>query len=312
MKVLITGGAGFIGSHIVEELLKNHYEVVVLDNFITGHKKNIPIGVKYYEADIRDSVDEIFKLEEPDFVIHQAAQVSVSKSMKDPLYDSEENILGTINILDACIKYKTKKIIYASTAAIYGNPNYLPVDEMHPYNSVSFYGLSKLNGESYIKLFSKLYGMQYTILRYSNVFGMRQDTNGEAGVIAIFINRLLHGESPTVFGDGNQTRDFIFVKDVAQANVRALEYGHNETFNISTQTKVSINKIIEEMKAILQEPISTLYGQEREGDIRHSYLKNEKAKNILRWQPKYRLREGLQETLHYYKDEMTNDRKQMI
>jgi UDP-glucose 4-epimerase len=299
MKVLITGGAGFIGSSIARELLKNNIETVIIDNLVSGNKRNVPEGSVFYKGDICKDLDHIFAAEQPDYVIHQAAQVSVANSLVDPVYDGNENIIGTINLLKACVKYNTKKIIFSSSAALYGSPKYLPIDEKHPVAPVSPYGLSKLCAEFYIKLFSELYNLNFTILRYSNVFGHRQDVNGEAGVIAIFIERLLKGDSINIYGDGLQTRDFIFVRDVARANVAALTHGDNNIINISSQTQISILDTVKEITKLLNVSNTPIYLDERPGDIKHSILSNEYAKEILKWKPEYCLATGLNEMVEY-------------
>ena len=270
---------------------------------MTGNKENLSGTLTFYQADIRNEqeIDNIFAVERPDYVIHQAAQVSVSRSLAQPVYDGEENILATINILKASYKCNVKKLVFASTAAIYGVPKYLPINEQHSLNPISFYGLSKMNAESYIRLYAKLYGLRYTILRYANVYGMRQDTNGEAGVIAIYVDKLLNHENPIVYGDGRQTRDFIFVKDVAKANVQALTHGDNETFNISNQSRTSILEVVEELTDILQIKTMPIFKAARKGDIRDSYLSNEKARAQLQWEPKYTFVEGLAATVNCVK-----------
>ncbi|WP_181351276.1 NAD-dependent epimerase/dehydratase family protein [Thalassobacillus sp. CUG 92003] len=303
MKVLVTGGAGFIGSHIVEELIDSHYEVVVVDNLVTGHMKNLLPQVKFYNQDIRKNLDDLFAKEKPDYVIHQAAQVSVSQSFTDPLYDCEENIVATLNILQSSAKHKVKKVVFASTAAVYGNPSYLPIDEAHHVQPISFYGLTKAHAEKYIKLFAHTHNLEFSILRYANVFGPRQDAHGEAGVVALFIEKLIRGEPPVIFGDGKQTRDFVFVKDVARANVAALENGKNEIFNIGTGQETSINEIIDQLAITLGRPIQATLHEAREGDIRSSVLQNYRAQSMLRWEPCYSLREGLLQTVQFYKQE---------
>jgi UDP-glucose 4-epimerase len=304
MKVLITGGAGFIGSHIVEALLDSQYEVVVVDNLVTGNMKNLPPQVRFYKQDVRRNIDDTFAKEEPDYVIHQAAQVSVSQSFIDPLYDCEENILTTLNILQACVRHKVKKIVFASTAAIYGNPIYLPIDEAHPLQPISFYGLSKAHAEKYIQIFADTHHLDYSILRYANVYGPRQDARGEAGVIAIFIEKLIRGESPIIFGDGKQTRDFIFVKDVARANVAALAHGKNEVLNISMGQEISIHEVIEQLAVTIENPIHPILRPAREGDIRSSVLQNYRAQSMLHCSPCYSLQEGLLETVQFYQQEL--------
>lgn len=300
MKVLVAGGAGFIGSHIVDELLEKKYEVVVIDNLITGHESRIPNGVKFIKADIRDSLDAVFMSEKPDVIIHQAAQVSVANSTVQPSYDADENIMGTINLLKQSVKYNIKKFIFASSAAIYGNPGQLPITENHPSQPISFYGLSKLTAESYIQLFSKFYGISYAILRYSNVYGMRQDANGEAGVIAIFKEKILSGENPAIYGDGLQTRDFIFVKDVSKANVAAITYGNNGIYNISSNSQVTVLDIIQEFESNTNSNVTPVFCEAREGDIRDSVLSNDKARSELKWTPEDTIRTGLKKTLDHY------------
>ncbi|SDJ26614.1 NAD-dependent epimerase/dehydratase family protein [Salimicrobium halophilum] len=304
MKVLITGGAGFIGSHIAEELLEAGYEVVIVDLLITGKKTNIPLGARFYKRDIREKLDDIFQKEQPDYVIHQAAQVSVGASMKEPVYDSRTNVVGTVNLLQACVTYKVKKFVFASSAAVYGNPEYLPIDENHSVSPLSFYGLSKWTAEMYIRRFSDIYGLSYTILRYANVYGMRQDTQGEAGVIAIFTDELLHGRSPVVFGDGGQTRDFIFVKDVARANRLALEAGDGETINVGSGSRVSLIELIRLLENTMAQPVIPVFEEEREGDIRESVLANQKAADLLGWQQRYSLAEGISRTVTYRRSEL--------
>ncbi|MFK2826709.1 NAD-dependent epimerase/dehydratase family protein [Bacillus sp. B190/17] len=305
MKVLITGGAGFIGSHITEELLLQHHQVAVVDNLSSGKRSQVPLEADFYEEDIRKrGLDNIFSDFQPDCVIHLAAQVSVSKSLQAPFKDGEENILATINVLQCCVKHHVKKLIFSSTAALYGSPKYLPIDEQHGVKPISFYGLSKKIAESYIKMFSDIHGLTYTILRYANVYGMKQDANGEAGVVSTFIERLLTNQPLHIFGDGTQTRDFIFVKDVAKANVAALTKGENEIMNISTEKQTSILDIVNELKAITYSDISPVFDHERQGDIKSSCLSNKKAAHVLKWKPVYSLTNGLKETIGFYQKEM--------
>ncbi|WJE15009.1 NAD-dependent epimerase/dehydratase family protein [Halobacillus sp. ACCC02827] len=304
MKVLVTGGAGFIGSHIAEELIRQNYEVVVVDNLVTGKKENIPNEAPFYFADVRGDIDEVFAKEKPHIVIHQAAQVSVSYSMTHPGYDAEENIRGTINVMEMCVKYNVQKFIFASSAAVYGTPEYLSIDENHPVSPISFYGLSKQNAEKYIQMFSDAFGLNYTILRYSNVYGIRQDTKGEAGVVALFIEKAIKGEDIKVFGDGKQTRDFIFVKDVAAANAAACMMGNREIINISHYSSTSVMNIIEQLSLISGERLPYSLHPERPGDIRDSILSNSKASQVLKWAPSYNFSQGLKETMNDYQKDM--------
>jgi UDP-glucose 4-epimerase len=300
MKVLITGGAGFIGSHIAEALIESRYDVAVVDNLVTGYEKNLPPAVRFYKQDVRMDLDDLFAAEKPDYVIHQAAQVSVSHSFIDPLYDCEENILATLNILQACVRHNVKKVVFASTAAVYGNPVYLPVDEAHPLLPISFYGLTKGHAEKCIQIYGDTHQLDYSILRYANVYGPRQDARGEAGVVSIFIEKLIQGEEPIIFGDGKQTRDFIFVKDVARANVAALTSASKEILNIGAGQEVSIQEIINQLAMIIEKPVQPLLRPVREGDIRSSVLQNERAQLMLGWSPGHSLEEGLRETVRFY------------
>lgn len=307
MKVLVTGGAGFIGSHIVDLLIENGYEVVIVDNLSTGKKEFINKKAIFYKKDITDDdLYEIFEKEKPDYVIHQAAQIDVQKSIDNPVFDAKVNVLGTVNLLECCRKSGVKKVIYASSAAVYGNPEYLPIDEKHKVNPISYYGISKHTAEHYFEVYSQLYGLKYTILRYANVYGIRQDPKGEGGVISIFIDKMLKSERPIIFGDGNQTRDFVYVKDVAKANLLALEKGDNEVVNISTNKPTSINELVEIMNKIMNISLEPIYTEPRKGDIVHSYLDNKKALDVLGWKPEYSLEDGLKETIEYYKRVTSN------
>ena len=305
MKILVTGGAGFIGSHIVDLLIENGYEVVIVDNLSTGKEEFINKKAIFYKKDITDDdLYEIFEKEKPDYVVHQAAQIDVQRSIDDPVFDAKVNVLGTVNLLECCRKSGVKKIVYASSAAVYGNPEYLPIDEVHKINPISYYGISKHTAEHYFEVYSQLYDLKYTILRYANVYGIRQDPKGEGGVISIFIDKMLKGERPIIFGDGNQTRDFVYVKDVAKANLLALEKGDSEVVNISTNKATSINKLVELMNEIMNTSLEPIYTEPRKGDIVHSYLDNKKALDVLGWKPEYSLEEGLKETIEYYKGEI--------
>ncbi|WAM33094.1 SDR family oxidoreductase [Caldicellulosiruptor morganii] len=302
MAVLVTGGAGFIGSHIVDRLIERGYDVVVVDNLISGNARNINPKAKFYKRDIRDDLEDIFKENRIEFCIHQAAQVSVSKSMEDPLLDCSVNILGTVNLLNYCRKYSVKKFVYASSAAVYGEPKYLPVDEKHPEDPLSFYGISKLSAEKYIERFAESCGFEYVIFRYSNVYGPRQDPFGEGGVVAIFCERMQNAKDVTIFGDGNQTRDFIYVEDVAEANCLVLENSVSGIFNLSTNTRTSVNDLFEMISSLTGYKKNAIYAPKREGDIDHSCLDNSLLKSAFSFSPKYQLKEGLQITIEYFKD----------
>ena len=304
-KILVTGGAGFIGSNVVDALLDNEHEVVVLDNLSTGFHTNINPKVTFYNVDIRDEnkVRRIFELEKPDFVNHHAAQMDVHRSTREPIFDAQCNILGSLNLIIQSVATGVKKFIYASTGgAIYGEPKYLPVDENHPINPISQYGISKHTVEHYLYLYSVNHGLKYTVLRYPNVYGPRQNPHGEAGVIAIFTQKMLNNQRPTIFGDGNQTRDYTFVSDIVEANIFALTKGDNTIYNIGAGIEISVQQIFDSLKAILNEGAKEqpIYGDERIGEIQRICLDATKAKRELEWIPKTRFHHGLKRTVEYY------------
>ena len=295
MKILVTGGAGFIGSHLVDEALEEGYDVVTIDNLNNGKLENLNKDAKFYKVDIVDidNLSLVFEKEKPDYVIHLAAQISLRESLKNPIYDAEQNILGSINILECCRKFNVKKVVYASSAAVYGFPKYLPVDEKHPINPFSPYGVSKHTVEHYLQYYHENFEIDYIILRYSNVYGERQDPLGEAGVIAIFIDKLKKGERPIIFGDGEQTRDFIYAKDVVEANLLALEKEtENKVFNISTNTETSVNELFKKIKEIMNSNINPTYEKPIK-EVRNIRLDNSLAEKELNWKPKVELNEGL-------------------
>lgn len=308
MKVLITGGAGFIGLHLVEKLIKEQIDVVIVDNLTSGTKERIPKSATFYEADIEDlTIENIFTIEKPDYVVHLAAQVSVQVSMKNPLADCLANIAGTINLLQNCMKFNVKKLIFASSAAVYGEPAYLPIDEDHPQHPISFYSLSKQTSEQYIKLYAKHFGLNHSILRFANVYGPGQNAHGEAGVISIFLNSIFQENAPIIYG-GEQTRDFVFVKDVADGIYSALHYGRNHTYNLSTNTETKINQLLTSILKMVNSNLTPVIKPQRDGDIKQSRLDNTKAINELHWVPRYSLERGLQETVDVYQQELIETR----
>ncbi|WP_102346671.1 NAD-dependent epimerase/dehydratase family protein [Bacillus sp. Marseille-P3661] len=297
MKIIVTGGAGFIGSHIAERLVEQGHSVVIIDNLKTGTKENLGSHMKLYQEDIRSSnIESIFKYERPDAIIHHAAQLSVSLSHLDPFYDFDVNTQGTVNLLKCCAKHDVKSFIFASSAAVYGNPTILPIPEDHLLSPCSFYGLSKRCAEDYIILFSKNYNFNYTIFRYGNVYGPRQSSKGESGVINIFTERILTKQPLIIHGDGLQTRDFIYVSDVVEANIKALTSEVNGIFNIGSGTGVSINEMIALLKQTAGNLVTTEFSVERAGDIKHSLLNINKAKTLLNWTPQTALEHGIKQT----------------
>lgn len=300
MRVLVTGGAGFIGSHIVQRLLEHGHDVAVLDNFSRGKEENLPPGVRLYRADITSwEIGEIFAKEQPECVIHQAAQIDVRRSVADPVTDASVNILGSINLLEQCRRTGVRKVVYASSAAVYGDPQILPVPEEHPILATSGYGVSKHTVEHYLEVYRRLYGLDYTVLRYANVYGPRQDPLGEGGVVAIFAYRIARRLAVTVFGDGEQTRDYVYVGDVADANLLALTQGSGEVLNVSTGVEVSVNQLLEILQELAGRKVEVQYAPERPGEIRRSALDNARARRVLGWRPQVSLRQGLEQVLAY-------------
>lgn len=277
-KILITGGAGFIGSHITDILIENGYSVVVADNYSNKNSGYRNESAEYIETDILSPhFEDVFREFAPDFCIHLAAQASVALATKDPEYDAMQNIIGSIKVLELCKKYGVKKVIAASSAAVYGNPKYLPVDENHSTEVLSQYGLSKLTMEKYIKLS----GVDYIIFRFANVYGERQTAEGEAGVVAIFNNRMKNNEQIFINGDGEQTRDFVYVKDVASAVLCGVKSDiKNETVNVSTNKAVSINELFRVMASVYCYNLPPIHNEARIGDIKHSILNNEKLRKL--------------------------------
>lgn len=298
MKVLVTGGAGFIGSHVVDLLVQENCQVVIIDNLSTGLIENLNPAAKFIKMDIRSNqILDLFITEKFDSVIHLAAQTMVHKSLEMPDYDCDINISGTVNILEACRKTNVKRIVFSSTAAVYGNVTTLPVLEVSQKTPTSFYGLSKLTCEKYLSLYNQVYGLEYMVLRYANVYGERQGDGGEGGVISIFARKINQSQPVLIFGDGSQTRDFIYVGDIATANYQALLTVHaNKVCNISTQTETSVNQLIEYMEKVAGKTVLKSYNERREGDIYKSSLSNAIAQENLSWQPRVSLVEGLAKT----------------
>ena len=300
MRVLVTGGAGFIGSHIVRRLMEHGHDVAVLDNLSRGREENLPRGVRFYRADVTSwEIGEIFAKEEPECVVHQAAQIDVRRSVADPAMDARVNIIGSINLLEHCRKTGVRKVVYASSAAVYGDPQILPVPEEHPILATSGYGVSKHTVEHYLEVYRKLYGLDYTVLRYANVYGPRQDPLGEGGVVAIFSHRIARRLAVTIFGDGEQTRDYVFAGDVAEANALALTKAGGEVLNISTGVEVSVNQLLRALEELSGRKAEVRHAPERPGEIRRSALDNSRARRSLGWVPKVPLSEGLEQVLAY-------------
>lgn len=304
MKILVTGGAGFIGSHLVRQLMEAGDEVISLDNLSTGLRENLPENARLEVMDTHDDkVEDLFREEHFDAVVHLAAQTLVSDSMVDPENDMYQNIAGTVHILECCRKYGVKRVIFSSSAATYGDVDEkaLPLPETLPQEPLSFYGLTKMTVEKYLALYHLAYGLHYVVLRFANVYGERQGDGGEGGVISIFAKRLAKGEGITIFGNGKQTRDFVYAGDIAKGIRLALTTENADTcYNLSTQTETSLNDLVTILSKVTGKQITPSYGPTREGDIYRSFLANEKAVKNLHWIPEMPLEEGLKRTYEYF------------
>jgi len=303
MKVLITGGAGFIGSNVADRLIEEKYEVVVVDNLTTGKTENLNDKVKFLEYDIREKgLIDIFKAEKPDYVIHNAAQLSVRISVDEPLFDAEVNVIGGLNVFNCSKETAVKKVIFASSGGtVYGEQEYFPADENHPLNPISPYGVAKLTSEKYLNYYHKNFGMQYIALRYANIYGPRQDPFGEAGIVAIFSEKMIEGKSPVINGDGNQTRDYVFVGDVVEANIKAIRSGYTGCINIGTAAETTVNEIFQILKKLSKNnDIKENHGAAKQGEQFRSVLSFKKAKEILAWEPKISIGQGLEITYKWF------------
>ncbi len=307
MKILITGGAGFIASHIADAYLARGDEVVVVDNLVHGKRARVSPRAAFYEVDIRSpQLAEVFAAERPDYVSHHAAQMDVRKSVDDPTFDASVNILGGINVLEQCRKFGVQHVTFSSTGgAIYGELEQVPAPETHPVRPISPYGASKFALETYLFLYRYNYGLDYTILRYANVYGPRQDPHGEAGVVAIFGNLMLSGKRPTIFGDGEQVRDYVYVGDVVAANLLCGPHVSGEIFNIGTGVATSVNDLFRIMRDIIGFPDDAHYAPARLGELTVSALDAVKIRQKLGWQPSVSLREGLEKTVEFLRSSLS-------
>lgn len=303
MNFIVTGGAGFIGSHIVDALLAEGNRVVVIDNLSSGRMENLDPRAVFYNADVRDTgIAGIFEKERPEVVVHEAAQVSVRRSVDDPVYDADVNILGALHVLQACVKSGVKKVVFASSGgAIYGEQDVFPAPEGHPIKPVSPYGTAKYSVEVYLKCYREMYGLDYVALRYSNVYGPRQDPHGEAGVVAIFTEKMLAGQTPTINGDGEQTRDYVYVADVVNANISAIDHGYSGSFNVGTGVETSVNELFGMIKEETGFSGERVHGPAKAGEQKRSVIDNCLIRAELGWRPNVPLKEGIGRTVEFFK-----------
>ena len=308
MKVLVTGGAGFIGSHVVDRLIEAGHNVSIVDNLWEhggGKLENINPSARFYEIDIRAAaLSEVFEKEQPEVICHLAAQHSVKISTDDPVHDASVNILGLINILQNATRFGVRKIIFSSSGATYGTVEQMPVDENTGQHPESPYGTTKMASEFYLRFWKNLHGLDFTILRYGNVYGPRQDPMGEAGVIAIFSRQLLINEPVRIDWDGEQQKDYIYVGDVAHANLLALTAGDGETYCIACGTGTSVNALYQGLVNEIGHEVEIRRAPKRPGDIYLSYFDCSKAQRGLSWEPKVSLEEGLRLTVNFFKDSL--------
>ncbi|MGZ3616829.1 MAG: NAD-dependent epimerase/dehydratase family protein [Ktedonobacteraceae bacterium] len=306
MKILVTGGAGFIGSHIVDQCIAKGHEVAVLDSLWSeggGKEQNLNPKARFFRADIADdaALQSIFDEVRPEVVSHQAAQHSVAISTKNPQFDARVNVLGLLNVLTNCTRVGTRKIVFASSGATYGTPVRLPVDEDVPQRPESPYGITKMVAEYYLRYWQEANGLSYTALRYGNVYGPRQDPGGEAGVIAIFARRFLNHESVRIDWDGEQQKDYVFVEDVARANVLAMEHSENDIFCIGTGKGASVNELYNILATIIGYKPEIVRAPKRSGDIYLSYFNCAKAERVLGWKSHVTLDEGIAKTVEFFR-----------
>ena len=306
MKVLVTGGAGFIGSHLVDRLVQEGHEVVVVDNLSTGKRRNLNRVARFVKLDIQSSgLERVLRNERPHMVMHLAAQMDVRKSVEDPMFDAQVNVLGTLNVLQQSIKHGVRKVVFSSSGgAIYGEQEIYPAPESHVTRPLSPYGVSKLCGEQYLSYYQRVNGLQIVSLRYANVYGPRQDPEGEAGVVAIFIQKLLNNEQAIVNGNGRQTRDFVYVEDVVEANLAAMGQDVQGTYNVGTGEETSINDLLRILVRHTNSTCKEVHGPAKGGEQARSVIDSGKLRQELSWESRTELSEGLKRTVDYFRERM--------
>lgn len=304
MKILVTGGAGFIGSHVADGFIDNGHDVIIIDNLSMGRMENVNSKAKFYLLDIRaKECEKVFEQEEIDVVCHHAAQMDIRISVDDPIFDADVNVLGSLNILQNCMKFGVQKLLFASTGgAVYGEQKIFPCNESHPTHPVSPYGITKLTVEKYLYYYANEFGLKHVILRYANIYGPRQNPLGEAGVVAIFTHKLLDRAQPIINGDGKQTRDYVYVEDAVRANLKALTFETNDVFNIGTGIETDVNKIFKLLNEKTDGKANEEHGPTKPGEQRRSVIRYEKAEKLLKWKPTVDLEEGLKRTVDYFRE----------
>ena len=303
MRILVTGGAGFIASHVADLYLGAGHEVAILDNLSRGKKANVPARARQFILDLRDpGVAEVFESFRPEVVNHHAAQVSVRESVADPIYDAEVNVLGSVRLLELAVRHRVKKFIFASTGgAIYGEQDYFPADEKHPNRPLSPYAIAKLAVEKYLFFYKQTHGLSYVALRYANVYGPRQDPFGEAGVVAIFCEKLWRGETPVINGAGEQTRDFVYVADLARASLAALDETVQGEINVATGIETSVNQVFHILREATGAKVAEKHGPAKPGEQLRSVLDARLAAKVLGWKPEISIAQGLRLTADYFR-----------
>jgi UDP-glucose 4-epimerase len=308
VKILVTGAAGFIASHVADAYIDAGHEVAIIDDLSRGAKNNVNSKARFYQCDIRDreALDKVILAEKPVIINHHAAQMDVRRGVREPLFDAQVNILGSLNLIEAAVAHGTKRFIYVSTAgAGYGEPKQMPVPESYPNNPITPYGISKHTVEHYLFTFQFLYGLSYVVLRYGNVYGPRQNSQGEAGVFAIFCEQMLSGVQPVIYGDGGKLRDYVYISDVVAANVAAIKHGTNEIFNISSGVPTSDLEVFQTVRALLGKQVEPKYVARRPGEIDNICLDISKAKSLLHWEPRVKLSEGARMVVTHFQEELT-------
>jgi UDP-glucose 4-epimerase len=306
MRVLVSGGAGFIGSHTVDALAaRGGHEIAIIDNLAAGKRDQVNPRARFYQADLRDAsaVRDVIDRERPEVLVHLAAQMDVRRSVADPAFDAQVNLVGFLNLMEAGREHGLRRVVFSSTGgAIYGEQECFPCDEEHPQRPVSPYGIAKLATEKYLFFYRAQYGIDYVALRYANVYGPRQDPHGEAGVVAIFCGRILEGRPVTIYGDGGQTRDYVYVADVVRANVAALESTVSGAFNVGTGVETSVNQLYDALARNAGTSRAAEFGPPRAGEQRRSVILPERAARELGWRPQVELSDGLAQTLRFFRD----------